>query len=79
MRCKILRLFVNTFTADDKYCFLNGGNLTQHIQMHLSQKEKDFCELFGAFLKSTSTPQHFEKENPHSLCISEFTDSKKRG
>ena len=39
---KILRLFVNTLTADDKHYLLNRDNLTQPIQMQLSQKQKTF-------------------------------------
>ena len=31
---------VNLFTADDKYSLLKRDNLTQPIQMQLSQKEK---------------------------------------
>ena len=54
MTGKILSLFVNSVTADDKYSLVNRGNLTQHIQMHLSQKQRDFSELFWAFFKSTS-------------------------
>ena len=54
MTWKILRLFVNTLTADDIYSLLNRGNLTQPIQMHLSQQQKDFYQLFCAFFKSTS-------------------------
>ena len=36
--CKILRLFVNRFTADDKYSLLNRDNLMEPIQMQLSEK-----------------------------------------
>ena len=43
---KILTLFVNTFTADDKYSLLNRDNLTQPIQMHLYGKQKTFSEFF---------------------------------
>ena len=50
---KILRLFVNTFTPDDKYPLVNSENLTQPIQMQLSKKLKIFSELFTGFLKST--------------------------
>ena len=50
---EILRPFVNTLIADDKYSLLNRGTLTQHIQMHLSRKQKEFSELFCAFFKST--------------------------
>ena len=46
---KTLRLFVNTLTTDDKYSLLNSDNLTQPIQMQLSQKQKfflNFCVYF---------------------------------
>ena len=42
MLWKSLRLFVNTLTDDDKYCLLYRDNLTQTIQILLSQKEKIF-------------------------------------
>ena len=35
--CKILALFVNTLTADGKYCLLDRDNLLQDVQ---TQKEK---------------------------------------
>ena len=44
--CKILRLFANTLTADDKYFLLNRGNLTQPIQILLSHKVKTFADFF---------------------------------
>ena len=46
---KIQRLFVNTLTADDKPYLLNREDLTQRIQMQLSQKEKIFCVIFFHF------------------------------
>ena len=46
---KIQRLFVNTLTAHDKHYLLNSENLTQRIQMQLSQKEKNFSEIFLHF------------------------------
>ena len=64
---KILRLFVNTLTADDKHYLLNRDNLTQPIQIQLSQKQKIFSELFFAFLKSILNFKHFpKKDDPHS-------------
>ena len=51
--CKISRLFPNTLSADGKYSLLNRDNLTQPIQMQLSQKQKTFSEFFCAFLKSS--------------------------
>ena len=47
--CKILGLFVNTLSSDDKYSLLNMDNLTQPIQMWLSQKEIFFLNLFDHF------------------------------
>ena len=60
--CKILRLFVNTLTADDKYSLLNRINLTQPIQILLSKKQKTFSKFFAPFLKSTLNFEIFQKE-----------------
>ena len=35
-------LFVNILTDNDKYSLVNRDNLRQHIQMELSQKQKNF-------------------------------------
>ena len=64
---KILRLFVNTLTVNDKHYLLNRDNLTQPIQMQLSQKQKTFSEFFFAFLKSILNVKHLPKnDDPHS-------------
>ena len=63
MTLKILRLFVNTLTADDKYSVLSRDNLTQAIQMQLPEKQKIFGQFVCAFFKSTSDFEHFEKKN----------------
>ena len=60
MTWKVLRLFVNTPTADDKYSVLSRDNSMQTIQMHLSQKQKTFSDFFCAFFKSTSNFEHFQ-------------------
>ena len=76
--CKILRLFVNKLIDDDKYCLLYRDNLTQPIQILLSQKQKTFSQFFSAFLKSTLNFEHFQqKEDPHSRCFSQITVSEK--
>ena len=59
---KILRLLFNTLTDDDKYSLLYRDNLTQPIQILLSQKQKNFSELFSAFLKPTLNFAHFQKK-----------------
>ena len=75
---KMLRLFVNTLTDDDKYSLLLRENLTQPIQILLSHKEKTLSEFFSAFPKSTLNFEHFQKNyGPHSRCISQITDSEK--
>ena len=51
--CKILGLFVNTLTDDDKYSLLYRDNLTQQIQILLSQKPKTF--FFETFLSNFET------------------------
>ena len=78
--CNILRLFSNTSSADGRYSLLNTDDLTQPIQMRVSQRQRTFSRFFSAFLKSSLNFEHFEKkDDPHSWCISEITDSKKRG
>ena len=64
---KILRLFVNALTGDDKHYLLNRDNLTQPIQMQLSQKQKRFSRFFFPFLKSILYFEIFSKnDDPHS-------------
>ena len=76
--CKILRLFVNTLTDDDKYCLLYRENLMEPIQILLSQKEKTFSQFVVAFLKSILNFEHFQKkDDPHSRCISQIIVSVK--
>ena len=80
MTHKILRLFVNTLTVNDKHYLLNRDNLRQPIQMQLSQKQKFFSRFsFFAFLKSLLNFTHFaKKDDPHSRCIAENKGSEKR-
>ena len=77
---KILRLFVNTFTATDKYSLLNGNNLTQPLQMQLSEKQSVFFQFLLKVLKSRLNFEHFfKKAGTPSYCIPGITDSEKRG
>ena len=43
---KIVRLFVNALTGDDKHHLLNRDNLMEPIEMQLSQKQKTFSQFF---------------------------------
>ena len=64
---KILRLFVYTLTVNDKHYSLNRDNLTEPIQIQLSQKQKILFELFFAFLKSILNFKHLlKKHDPYS-------------
>ena len=66
--CKFLRLLVKTLTDDEKYSLLYRENLTQPIQILLSQKPKTFSKLSSEFLKPTLNFEHFQKkDHPHSL------------
>ena len=76
--CKFLRLLVKTLTDDEKYSLLYRENLTQPIQILLSQKQKTFSQFFSEFSKSTLNFEHFQKkDHPHSRCISQITVSEK--
>ena len=55
-------MLVNTLTAKGKHYLLNRDNLTQPIQMQLSQKQNGFSELGFPFLKSILNFKHFPKE-----------------
>ena len=60
---KILRLFANTLTADDKYCCRNMENFLQQLQTLLSRKPKTFSGFFIAFLKCAWNLEQFEKKD----------------
>ena len=60
---KILTLFVNTLTVDERHDLLNRRNLTQTIQIELSEKQKTFFEFFLAFLKSILKFKHLPKKD----------------
>ena len=77
---KISKLFSNTLCADGKYSLLNRDNLTQHIQMQLSQKQKTFSSFFCGFLKYSGNFEHFQtKDDSHRSDNSESADSEKHG
>ena len=75
---KFLRFFVKTLTEDEKYYLVHRDNLTEPIQILLSQREKTFSGFFSAFLKYTLNFEHFhQKYDPHSRCISQITVTEK--
>ena len=63
----MLWLFVNRFTADDKDSPRNRDNLTEPIQIRLSQIKKNFSEFFSAVFTSKLKFEPFQKKvDPHS-------------
>ena len=67
-------------SAIDKCSLPNRDNLRQPIHMQLSQKLKTFSQFFKVFSKSRLNFEHFRnKDDPHSLFISEATACEKRG
>ena len=76
--CKFLRLLVMTLTDDEKYSFLYRENLTQPIQILLSQIPKTFSKLYSEILKPRLNFEHFQKKDDHhSRCSSQMTVSEK--
>ena len=76
--CKIWRLFPNTLSADGNYSILDRDNLTQRIQMLLSQKQRTFSQFSSSFLKSSLNLEHLQRiDDTNSWCISKIMDSEK--
>ena len=48
---KIIRLFANTLTVDDKHYLLNRHNLRKPIQIQLSKKQKTFLQFAFSIFK----------------------------
>ena len=67
-------------TVNEKHYLLTRDNLRETIQIKFSQKQKTFFQFFLVFLKSILHFKHFPKnDDRHSLCISDYTGSKKYG
>ena len=73
-------MFFHRLTVGEKQYLLNRDNLTQPIQIELSQKQKTFSRFFFSFLKPILNFQHLRKKNdPHSSYISRNTCSETHG
>ena len=60
-------MFVNTLRVNDKHYLLNTENLTEPIQIELSQNQKIFFEFFFTFLQSILNFKHLpKKDDSHS-------------
>ena len=51
MKYKVLRLFVDKLTVDDKHYLVTRDSSTETIQIQLSQKQKTFCQFFFCIFK----------------------------
>ena len=64
---KILRLFVNSLTVDEKHYLLTRDNLMEPIQIELYQKQKTFFAIFLGLLTSIINFEHLpKKDDPDS-------------
>ena len=62
VKSEIFRLFLNTFTPDDKYSRHYKQIFWQQLQTTLSQKGNRFCEFCIAFLKCTWNLEHSQEK-----------------
>ena len=63
---KILILFVNALTVDDKIYLFNKDDFMQQIQIQLSQKQKIFSEFFVFLIPLLNFKHLPEKHDTHS-------------
>ena len=75
---EIFRLFLNTLTPDDKYSRRYMHIFWQQFQTTLSQKGRNLCGFFIAFLKCAWNLEHSgKKEEYRSLIITEIIASER--
>ena len=75
---EILRLFLNTLTPADKYSRRNMQIFWQQFQTALSEKGKNLCRFFIAFLKCAWNLEHSEKKEEYpSIIITEIIASER--
>ena len=67
-------------TTDDKYSSRNIQNLTQQLQMAISQKQKTFYRIFITYVKSRRSSDDFvKKDESSSLSIYDIIDAEESG
>ena len=60
--CKMLRLFINALTPDNKYSLLNSDTIKQYFTEQLSQKRNLLSKIFLHFLNLDSILKIFQKK-----------------
>ena len=77
---ELLRLFVKTLTANDKYSLCNIWNLQKLSQIQLPKKHKNTFSIFLSISEVWIKFSKFgKKDSLHSLCILEITDCETHG
>ena len=74
--CKVLKLFVNTTTADDKYSLLSRDILMQPIQMDSSQEKFFFWIVLGIFQMYSKVWILSKKDEPLVYVFRKFWTTK---
>ena len=75
---EIFRLFLNTLTPNDKYSRRYMQIFWQQVQTALSEKGKNLCWFFIAFLKCAWNLEHSEKKEEYpSLITTEIIASER--
>ena len=70
-------LFINTLTADDKYCRHNMENFTIQVQTPWSLKKEDIIYIFSCISKMCMKFRTiWKKDESPSLSISKIIESK---
>ena len=70
---------MNKLTAVHKFSLLNRGKLMLPIQIQVPKKQKIFQNFLFNFEMSIKFCTLSKKDDPHSSCFSEITESEKRG
>ena len=74
----MLGLVVYTFSSEYMYSRRKMQNFPLQFQTQLSKKLKPFSGFLIAFLKRTTSLEHFEqKHKPSSLSVPQIIDSKR--
>ena len=80
MWSEILRLFVNTLTADNKYSPCNVHNFAQQVKRHYLQNKKLFLDFLLHFWSVHEIQNILKKKDEYPcLIISEIMDCERGG
>ena len=69
---KVVKMFLNTLTYDEKYFPGTRKHLPQPIQIRLSKKSNRFSEFSTAFLKSKLNFKHLERKDESQMSFQTY-------